>query len=413
MSRQGLHPSPPAIVMGGGANSISVARSLGRAGIKVYALCGPHDHVRYSRFCEWIPIGDQTNQTETWARYLSGPESDHLSGAVLLAAGDAAIETIAARREILSSKFRLDISDREAQLAMLDKLATYTYAVKAGVNTPRFWPLRAREDLFALKDELVFPLLLKPLKSIEFGSRLPGKHFVAHDFPHLLTLYERVRQAGVAVMLVEQVPGPDERLCSYYTYIDESGRPAFDFTKRVIRRFPLGMGLATYHVTDWNPEVREQALKFFQAVGLRGVANAEFKFDERDGQLKLIECNARFTAANSLLTDSGFDLALFVYYRLIGKPYHLPKEYETGKRLWYPVRDFLACKELKKRNEITFTEWARSVIYYQSFPYFKLQDPLPSIMTGLREISQFLARRFKRTGQSLGSKMRWAYRATK
>jgi hypothetical protein len=57
------------------------------------------------------------------------------------------------------------------------------------------------------------------------------------------------------------------------------------------------MGNACYHLTDWNPEVGDLSLKLFQWVGLRGLANAEFKRDERDGKLKLIECNARFTAS--------------------------------------------------------------------------------------------------------------------
>ena len=91
------------------------------------------------------------------------------------------------------------------------------------------------------------------------------------------------------MLLVEKVPGPDDLLCSYYTYLDADGEALFDFTKRIIRRFPVGMGNGCYHITDRNPEVREVALKLFRHVGLRGLANAEFKRDQRDGRLKLIE----------------------------------------------------------------------------------------------------------------------------
>ena len=54
--------------------------------------------------------------------------------------------------------------------------------------------------------------------------------------------------------------------------------------------------------------MRDLGLALFGHAGLRGVANVEFKRDPRDGRLKLIECNARFTAANGLLTASGIDL---------------------------------------------------------------------------------------------------------
>ena len=73
-------------------------------------------------------------------------------------------------------------------------------------------------------------------------------------------------------------------------------------------------------MTDRNPEVAELGLRFFQGVGLRGLANVEFKRDARDGRLKLIECNHRFTAPTGLLRAAGMDLPLFVYNRLTGRP---------------------------------------------------------------------------------------------
>lgn len=401
---------PPVIFIGGAISSLSIARSLGAQGVKVYALCGPYP-VGYSRFCERIPLRDETNLTETLTRYLIGTESDHLRGAVLLAVSDTGIEIIANHREILSNKFRLDISDSEAQLAMLDKLATYNLAVKAGVDTPRFWSVRAREDLFSVREELVFPLLVKPRKSHLFRAAFPGaKYFLANDFSHLIKLYEKVTQAGIDVMLVEFIPGPDDRLCSYYTYIAENEEEAFHFTKRIIRRYPINMGPGSYHVTDWNPEVMQLALKFFKAVGLRGLANVEFKRDERDGRLKLIECNARFTDANALLIESGFDLALFIYYGLVGMPYRLPEKYETDKRLWFPVQDFLAFRELRKRKELTFLQWLRSISHRQNFTYFKWYDPWPPIIASLLKIGQIFVGRFNLTKVQICSRLNFLTR---
>jgi D-aspartate ligase len=401
---------PPAIVVGGEANSISVVRSLGALGIKVYALCEPTDHTRYSRFCHWIPLKDQPDFTDRWESFLVGEESEYLRGAVLLATCDAAIEIIARHREALSQKFILDISDTEAQLSMLDKLSTYRQAQKAGVNTPRFWPLSTRQELLALKDELTFPLIIKPLKSHLFRAQFTGKYFRAKGFEELLRAYEKVFDAGLEVMLVEEIPGPDDRLCSYYTYLDENGVPAFHFTKRVIRRFPVGMGLGCYHITDWNPSVMEQSLKLFKTVGLKGLANAEFKRDSRDGLLKLIECNARFTAANGLLAESGLDLAAFVYYRLTGVPYRLAENYRVNRRLWSPIRDFHAYRQLSKRGELTFNKWLRSVIHRQSFLYFKWYDPLPTLKVSSREVGQSILRRINRARLLLRGIWNRAYR---
>jgi predicted ATP-grasp superfamily ATP-dependent carboligase len=326
-------------------------------------------------------------------RFLLGPESDRLRGGVLLACSDNAIEIIARHRSELSAKFILDESNPAAQLDMLDKLRTYQAALAAGVPTPRFWEARTREQVVASKDALVFPLIIKPRLTHLFERRSGQKFVVAGDFDQLLRAREALDSAGIETLLVEWIVGPDDRLCSYYTYLDQESTPLFHFTKRVIRRLPTGMGNACYHVTDWNPEVRDLALRLFRSVGLRGLANAEFKRDERDGQLKLIECNARFTAANCLVARSGFDLATFVYNRLVGRPQPPLETYALDMRLWDPVRDFQAFLELRRHRQLTCRQWIASILHRQTFPYLDWRDPLPALARTLLPAGRFMTRR--------------------
>ena len=148
---------PPALIVGGDHGCLSIARSLGSAGIPVYAISPRQSVVRYSRFCRWIDLPDSNAiGTEVWAAYLLGRQSNHLRGAVLLAASDEAIELIAEHRQSLSEKFTLDLSNPEAQLCMLDKLCTYRAAQAAGVPTPKFWVANTPEQIVKLEHELVF-----------------------------------------------------------------------------------------------------------------------------------------------------------------------------------------------------------------------------------------------------------------
>jgi predicted ATP-grasp superfamily ATP-dependent carboligase len=374
------------IILGGTANALSVARSLGRRGVSVYALNDSDAHVRYSRWCRWLPVHWRGCDEASWAGYLLGPESEPLRGAVVLAACDAGIQTIAHNRAALAGRYLLDESDPVAQLAMLDKLRTYQIAREAGVPTPQWWVLEANTRLDDLAGELVYPLLVKPLLSHVFAAKFGKKFFTAGNLDEVRQAHAMAREAGVDVMLLEMVPGPDDRLCSYYTYLDAHGRPQFHFTKRVLRRFPVNMGEACYHVTDHNPEVAELSLRLFRHAGLRGLANAEFKRDLRDGRLKLIECNARFTAANGLVAASGLDLAAFVYNRLTGRPLPPLDHYRAGLRLWYPTRDWQAFLQLRRRGELTLWGWLRSVTHRQTFPYFRWDDPLPTLLSGLRAV---------------------------
>jgi len=396
MMKKARHSRPPAIVLGGSANALSIVRSLGRAGVTCYAICNPQGEVKYSRFCKWIDVSKTPGTVpESWAAYLLGHESNHLRGAVLLAASDEAIELIAEHRRALSEKFRLDLSNPKAQLCMLNKLCTYEAAQRAGVPTPRFWVAGTREQVEKLKDKLSYPLILKPF----FSHRLKAPFNVAQTFEGLLDAFDATCHAGIKTFLVEMIPGCDDKLCSYYTYLDENGDNLFDYTKRIIRRYPLTVGRGVYHVTDHVPDVKELSMKLFREVGLLGIANAEFKLDEGDGQLKLIECNARFTAADCLLTASGLNLSLFVYNRLMGHPKPTPTSFRLGTRLWYPLRDFLAYRQLNRMGLLRFYQWVRSILHPQIFPFFRWDDPLPSIIRPFAFSVRRIRARFVRAKQ--------------
>lgn len=371
---------PPAIIFGGNDNALSLVRALGARCIPVYVLNEPHADVQFSRYATRIELSWSDPFPQAATRFLTGPDSDYLEGSVLLAASDEALDIIADHRSSLEQKFHLDLSNPTAQRMMLNKLSTYETAREANVPTPRFWEVESLHDIRGVREELVFPLIVKPKLSHLFQRKFGRKFLVVDDFDQLLDAYREVERHGIEAVLMEKIPGPDSLLCSYYTYLDEDGEPLFDFTKRIIRRFPTNMGLACYHVTDHVPEVKELAVRLFQHAGLRGLANAEFKLDRRDGQLKLIECNARFTAANGLVAKAGLDLSSLVYNRLVGLPLPPLDHYRDGLTLWDPARDLRACRELRRRGELSLTGWLRSVMRPHMFPAFSWRDPQPALV---------------------------------
>lgn len=398
---------PPVVLIEGdqAPNGLSVARSLGRRGVKVYALCPAGVHLCYSRYARWIPESEAGTTQEEWSAYLLGPRSDWLRGAVVLACNDVGLQILIKHRDQLLKKYLLDDSNPQAQACMLDKLATYRAAAEAGVPTPRFWVATTCAEVLRLRDEFVYPLLVKPLLSHVYRARFGKKFATAENFDQLLAGFEQSEQAGIPVMLVEKIPSPDDRLCSYFTYLDEHGHALFDFTKRVIRRYPVTAGPACYHVTDWIPELKPLALRLFRHVGLRGVANVEFKRDDRDGQLKLIECNARFVGSNGLVADAGYDIAHFVYNRIVGLPLPRMGPFRAGKRLWFPIEDFYAYRQLSQAGQLTFAQWLRSIAHPTSFPYFRWSDPWPTLVQESKRLLGGVGRRLRRLlGRVVGSK---------
>jgi hypothetical protein len=200
---------------------------------------------------------------------------------------------------------------------------------------------------------------------------------------------------GLEIIVCELIPGPDDLLSSYYTYIAPNGQHLFHFTKRIIRRSPPNFGLGSYHATEWLPDTAEMGKRFFCGIGFRGLGNIEFKRDPRDGQLKLIEVNARFTAAQELLVRAQMDIAWIVYLHVTGGVVPTVNGFKEHLRLWYFLDDFDAYRDLRALGQLSFLSWVRSISSPQVLPYFSFHDPKPALAKGWNTLqTRVLKRRF-------------------
>jgi D-aspartate ligase len=369
---------PDVLILGGSANALSIGRSLGRQGVRV-SISQPagRPEQRSRWFAESHPFESRAEAHAAWRALLARPE---LAGRVLLACDDDAIEFLARERGALADRFLLDDSIPELQLALLDKRKTIELARASGVPAPRLWDVSAGDGAERVLDEVAYPAIAKPVHSHlfqrAFGTK-GRKFFVAESAVELRAALERLAGAGIDAIVAEKIPGPDSLLGSYYTYVTADGTRLFRYTKKIVRRYPKNEGLACCHVSEWDEELAELGERFFTGIGFRGFGNVEFKRDPRDGVLKLIECNARFTAAQELLYRCGVDSARMVYDHLTGRPVSQVGSYRQGVLFWAPLRDFKAFRELNRAGELSLGGWLRSLLRPRTYPYLSLSDPLP------------------------------------
>ena len=368
--------SIPAIVLGGCQNALSVTRNLARHGVKVLAINYPYEAVRFSRYARYLAL-DGDGSPAGWEKFLLSAASNRFEGSVLLACNDEAISIVVNNYEALSQKFLLEETDPEMRRELLDKFITYRRAHEAGIPTVGHSLVRTRDQLDRAISALRFPVIMKPLYSPD-RRLLKFRAALIADEDELNRRFAIAAASKVGVVLMEYIPGGDDRLCSYYTYLDEDGRALVHFTKRVKRRYPLESGDGTYHVTDWIPEAVDLGLRFFRHLGFRGLGNIEFKWDERDGALKVIEVNARFTASDCLISRSGVNLALITYNRIIGRPQPPVFDYKTSLALCRPIEDALAAWELRKRGSLRLADWFAELRRVDLTPFFEWRDPVPA-----------------------------------
>ncbi len=373
----------PVIIVGGLENSLSIVRSLGKQGIPVSVASVASCQAFNSRFIDRsfiIPEG--TTPKDYYKALLLGSESQQYDGCVLLACSDEGIEFIIENHTVLTEKYILDIQKPELQKAMLDKQDTLRMAKEAGIGIPEFWNIDSIDDIPKVAKEITYPAIIKPIHSHLFVKAFDGKKLLqVNNEEELRENAEAVIEKGLEFMVSELIPGPDTLNSSYYTHIDDDGNALYKFTKYIVRRVPPNFGGACCHGTKWLPETAEQGERFFRSIGFTGVANVEFKTDPRDGVLKIIECNARYTAGQELVTRSGIDTSYLIYQYLTGNKMPMATEYREDMQYWYPREDFRSYRILAARGELSFFQWLKSISHYPTvFPYFSVTDPKPSWM---------------------------------
>jgi predicted ATP-grasp superfamily ATP-dependent carboligase len=381
----------PVLILGGADNTLAIARSLTRYGVPVGVSTESHQSVRWSRFYRKgyfapsdIPIQDH------WAQLLLEQKAEQ--GAVILTCSDEAVQFVAMNFERLGGSYILEENRPDMQLKLLDKRQTLILARDFGLDVPwHHWDADLSDS--ALR-EAHFPVLVKPIHSHLYSKVFRRKLRLVNDAAELKQHLKEVDDAGLQVMLCELIPGEDDLLCSYYTYIDANGNCLFDFTKKIIRRVPKQFGIGCYHATEWLPDVAEVGRKFFTSIGYRGLANIEFKRDPRDGKLKVMESNPRFTAAHQLLIAAGMDTARIVYDVLSGAKPTIPESFAEGKRLLYPFDDFIGFLQRRSDGEMSFRQWLASVAHPQEFPQFAWLDPLPAAVGAARRLKRAVGNRF-------------------
>ena len=371
---------PPAIIAGGIGSTSALVRSLGRAAVPVTVLStGVPTLASASKYCgEVVDVGAGPGIVDRWLAWL---EESAPPGAVVLPSGDEGVELIVRHRQRLEAAgFRLPETSGDVSLAMLDKSRTYELSRAGGIPCPQTWTVNGSGDLGPILESVMFPCALKPVHSHLFAKHFSTKVLLAADAAGLEAAVGQTSLLGLEMLVTEIIPGPDTNTWAYSTHLDAGGRPLYELTRNKLRSLPIHFGTNCYIVTRRNDAVVEAGRRFLAAVGLRGMAHVEFKWDPRDERFKLIECNHRFVAVTELLRRAGLDVALFAYLHAIGEPTPPMDRWREGTRLWFPERDFLAACDYRASGELTWPGWVGSLARPRVYtPHFSWDDPGPSI----------------------------------
>ena len=223
--------------------------------------------------------------------------SQYCNNAIIFPTGDDFLDPIIKHRDDLSQYYHFPLPDNDLLKKILDKSEFYNLVKPLDVDIPKTWLC---DDIDSL-DEIEFPCILKPAYGYKFREYFPNKKvIVVHEMSYLKKLLRYFSMAGLKMVIQEIVPGSDEKQISVaFIWIIIRCRLLRLF-RRKVRQNPIGYGVGTY-VEPYQEDYLENKTKWLlSSIGYKGIAEVEFKYDERDRKYKLIEINPRPWVQNEL-----------------------------------------------------------------------------------------------------------------
>jgi len=298
---------------------------------------------------------------------------------ILSPASDAFVLFISRYRDVLGEHFRFNLPPAGVMEAAVDKRGLYDLAASVGYDHADTRYPKTMADVLAMKDDLDYPVYLKPhyshLWQVHFPEAVKGiKVFTPGE---LVSSFEKILAMNVEVMVQSIIAGPASNVRTVYVYLTQDDELLGHVTTRKIRQFPIEFGRGSLAETFHDPEFAGYGLRFFRSIGYRGFGTIEFKRDDRDGKLKVTDLNPRWVKPINLPMASGVNFPLLHYRDLAGESPAPGMDFKAGVRWLDAIGDLSTSWSMCRSGELSPWSWARSLAGVRSFPAFAPDDLKP------------------------------------
>lgn len=370
--------------------ALAVVRSLGRAGYKVH-ICSvrPRSIAGASRYSSGNhKVADPLRHSESFLsdleRLVAATRAD-----VLLPISEAALLVVLPNRNRFNCAIPFAAASAFDQVC--DKRKVLETARTHGLAVPDQAELAKATDISRLSDDLQFPLVLKPSRSVagKDGKRVRAGVAYATNAQNLREELKRIPSDAYPILLQQRIDGPGFGI----SVLVWEGELVAAFAHRRIREKPPTGGVSVLRESiPLDQKLLSQSLALLRDFKWKGVAMVEYKLDSHSGIPYLMEINGRFWGSLQLAIDAGVDFPNLLLQLALGANPDPVTTYKTGIRSrweWGDMDHLLATMLhpsasittpsaiLKQQRFAAIAEFVRGFNRENRAEVFRRDDPRP------------------------------------
>lgn len=322
------HPDwPPVVVAGAYQTGVGLMRNLLRRGLRAYAFdCVTSQTGFRSVYGKTFLCPNPDTEPAAWVAFMQQLSRRLGQRPVLIPSADQYVSAISAHAAELQDHFIFLPAASATQALLATKERQYAIAADHGLATARTEYITSAEQLRRFAEGARFPCLIKPDHAREWetlaqGHPLRGQKLALAASPTaLLSQYASVATQTPKLVVQEVIEGPDTAKLCYLSCYSRTGERLASCVVRQGRTDPIYFGSASIVEPVDDREADAISDQFLRSIGYSGICELELKRDTRDGQVKLIEANPRYSVTSDAAPYAGVDIGWVHYLDLIGQP---------------------------------------------------------------------------------------------